>query len=127
MLPAAGIFSYFLTPLRQPDPGHDICFLPYWRFRGFKIRVHREKPTECSVVDTTVPASDIFSSLPLLGMAPQLGDIRLSPDPPAGLPLLNSPRKALKKADAQIEALLRDKPLMEGIIGENSSIIQARI
>ena len=125
MVPPAGVFSYFLTPVRKPHKGHKACLIPYWRFRGFKFRVHAEKATECSLIDSTLPAADILAGLPLLGMAPQLGTIRLNPTLPPGLHLLNNPKKALKRADARIEALLGDKPVMEGIMGENSSLIYA--
>ena len=125
MVPPGGIFSYFLSPATKPRTEQEVCFLPYWRFRGFKFRVHEHKPTDCSLVDTTIPAVEMFSGLPLLGMAPQLGAVRLNPERPPGLSLLNNPSRALKRADAMIERLLKDKPVLEGIMGENSSLILA--
>ena len=125
MVPPSGVFSYFLSPAQEPSQDQETCFIPYWRFRGFKFRVHEQKSTDCSLIDTTVPALEVFAGLPLLGMAPQLGAVRLNPERPPGLSLLSNPSKALKKADARIEMLHRDKPLLEGIMGENSSLILA--
>jgi len=125
MIPPSGIFSYFLTPIRQPLPGAEICYLPYWRFRGFKFRIFKEKPLDCSLIDTTVPASELFSDLPLLGMAPQLGEMKLNTSSIPGTKFLNSPTEALKAADARIETFLKDRPVLEGITGENKSIILA--
>ncbi len=125
MIPPGGVFSYFLSPAKPVQQEQKMCFLPYWRFRGFKFRVHEEKPSDCSLVDVTIPAADEFKDLPLLGLAPQLGTVRLNPKRPAGMNMLNSPEVAIKRADAMIEALHRDRPVLEGIMGENSSIILA--
>ncbi len=125
MIPPAGIFNYLLKPAASAAPRNRVFHLPYWRFRGFKFRVHADRQTECSLVDATVQAFGTLPRMPLLGLAPELGSITLNPEPPPGLSLLQKPHKALEIANARIEALLKGRPVMQGIMAENKSIIQA--
>ncbi len=125
MVPPSGIFSYFLSPIDRAQDDAHLCHLPYWRFRGFKFRVHEHQASDSSLVDVTIPASDMISNLPPLGVAPQIGTMKLNPLSPPGLRYLIDPKKALETADANIEAVLKSKPIMEGIMAENASIIHA--
>ncbi len=124
--PKSGIFSYTLPPVKEADSRHDnLVHLPYWRLKGFRFRLFKDRRLKANHVDASIPALSKLTDLPSLGISTQLAPLRLNTDKLDFGPDLYPATKALQLIDARIEAGLLEHPVSSFIFGEKLSLIMA--
>ncbi len=124
--PESGIFSYILPPVKATGSSHDsIVHLPYWRLKGLRFRLLKDKRLKANHVDASLPALSRLTALPSLGISTQLAPLMLNTNKLDFGQNLYPATKALQLMDARIEAGLLEHPISSFILGEKLSLIMA--
>lgn len=122
---ADGPLCYRLAP-GAPGGGAPPLYLPFWRFRGLRYRVLRDPPrVEGALLDATVPAVPGVPREASLGIRPQVAPLRLEPRGAGAFPRVATAGEAVEGAEAAVEALHGERPLLTRLVGETAALVLA--